>query len=214
MLEEASIIKIKQGIDVSHLMRQVNSRSPAGIKSILLQCLFSKESWVGFLGTAQKSAWVAFPEKVIGHISTEEGNKSYSAPSRQWHCPYYGEGDHSAKFCPVIKKLESKGWVRNKLLQRRFIRDIKNEEDEYHVNPANKNDLQYFCKNVRNNSSCFLKNTKLKGSDIKVLVDTGADVSLIPKELTKELRGEISKYKCRTPPLTYAFSDLSCYLPS
>lgn len=50
----------------------------------------------------------AFPEKVINQVQPgqefEKGNKP------EWFCPYHGKGDHAAKFCPVINKLEKLGW--------------------------------------------------------------------------------------------------------
>ncbi|KAI5148608.1 hypothetical protein ENBRE01_0423 [Enteropsectra breve] len=193
MLEEAGAIKAKQGIDATHLMRQVISRSPAGIKSILLQCLFAEDTWEIFLGTAEKAAWVAFPEKVIGRVSNDYDNKTAANQSKIWYCPYHGEGEHSAKYCPVIKKLESKGWMRKQpSSQRRFVRDIRYEDAENgSENQLNKDSSIYLCNNIKNHSSCFLKEAKLGKDTIKVLLDTGADVSLIPEKLTTKYKDQI-----------------------
>ncbi|KAI5155152.1 hypothetical protein ENBRE01_3492, partial [Enteropsectra breve] len=86
-------------------MRQVISRSPAGIKSILLQAWMDNQSWDHFMSTAEKSAWVSFPEKVVGQVTKEGGcNRNV----KQWFCPVHIEGDYSIKYCPTIRKVFKK----------------------------------------------------------------------------------------------------------
>ncbi|KAI5152247.1 hypothetical protein ENBRE01_2684 [Enteropsectra breve] len=82
ILEEVRRIKIKQGINTEHLMRQILSRTPAGINSILLQSLFNEDSRESFLGIAEKAAWVAFPEKVIRRV---ESGKLKDNEERKWY---------------------------------------------------------------------------------------------------------------------------------
>lgn len=81
-------------------------------------------------------------------------------------------------------RLENLGWKR-----KQFEKDNQRNND-----PFNKNDLNYFCKNVNNTICNKSLEDKLKrnlvlvkgqfgNKEIDVLIDTGADVTLFNKEM-------------------------------
>ncbi|KAI5153784.1 hypothetical protein ENBRE01_3252 [Enteropsectra breve] len=75
---------------------------------------------------------------------------------------------------------------------RRFVRDKRYEDAENgSENQLNKDSSIYLCYNIKKYNSCFLKEAKLGKDTIKVLMDTGADVSLIPEKLTTKYKDQI-----------------------
>ncbi|MGL6008340.1 MAG: hypothetical protein ACRC1D_02700 [Culicoidibacterales bacterium] len=130
LLKDAKIIIMTHGVSKEHAMRQVIARSPAGLKSLLLQVAQQGVEWEEFLRQAENAAWVVFPERIVGRVSEEHkmaeigridsGLKKYSnkkehgmgsqkdGNEKLWYCHLHGKGDHSTKFCNVVKLLEKK----------------------------------------------------------------------------------------------------------
>jgi hypothetical protein len=71
LLRDARIVKSTRGVNVEHIMRQVISRSPAGLKSLLLQVAHQCVGCEEFLRQAESAAWVVFPEQIIGRVENE-----------------------------------------------------------------------------------------------------------------------------------------------
>jgi hypothetical protein len=139
-------------------MRQVIARSPAGLKSLLLQVGQVGVQWEEFLRQAENAAWVVFPDKIVGRINTNENEVRRSSyvenkkdfedmvskvTKRSGIAIYMEKGNHSTKFCKVVKLMESKGWKRNKNdLVTRDIRDLS--DDSVSKCDLNKKDDCYF----------------------------------------------------------------------
>lgn len=190
LIKDAKDIKSTKGINVDHLMRQVIARAPAGIKSLLLQAASSGAEWERFLWEAENGAWVVFPEKIVCRIQ-EEGEQQEinrirggwekelgGKKSGAWYCHYHGQGDHSTKYCEVVRTLESKGWIRYQPSQTGKAREKSGGS-------GNKNSPNYVCKKrvLRISENPFFVKGDIKGKQIPVLFDTGADVSIINKQL-------------------------------
>lgn len=138
------------------------------------------------MNTAEKASWVSFPEKVVANLKKEQ----IASSERKWVCPYHGEGVHPVKYFPVIKKVESLGWRRVSTLvtKRKYGRINKIQKEVDLVPNFSKSNSDYF----RNINSCFLKYGRVQGKNVKVLLDTGADVSLIPESLVDKKNSKIS----------------------
>jgi hypothetical protein len=54
-------------------------------------------------------------------MNQERGNKF---DSREWYCHLHGKGNHSTKFCKIVKELESIGWVRKQ--KNAIVREVQN----------------------------------------------------------------------------------------
>ncbi|MGL5708894.1 MAG: reverse transcriptase domain-containing protein [Aeromonas sp.] len=201
LLKDAKLIIAARGVSKEHAMRQVIARSPAGLKSLLLQVASQGVEWEEFLRQAESAAWVVFPERIIGRVIEDHQEaeigliKKYTREKekfkrfnnnfkgvegeRMWFCHIHGKGDHSTKFCKVVKLLESKGWTRNK--NKNGIRSVNenfNEENEINSNDSYLSKRSK--KQIRRNP--FFVNGNINGRPAQMIIDTGADVSLIDKK--------------------------------
>ncbi|MGL6009302.1 MAG: retroviral-like aspartic protease family protein [Culicoidibacterales bacterium] len=194
LLKDARVVKETRGVSIEHVMRQIIARSPAGLKSLLLQLAQSSVKWEEFLQHTENSAWVAFPEKIIGRVEQQvevesevrkigvsksikgrlksSNDKHYDKKS--WYCHFHGEGDHSTKFCKVVQKLEAKGWKRGSM--EKNVRAIEEEKDLL-------NDLHYSSSIKNTEKNPFFIEGEINGKNIPLIIDTGADVSIINKNL-------------------------------
>ncbi|KAI5151210.1 hypothetical protein ENBRE01_1972, partial [Enteropsectra breve] len=190
LLKDAKMINLTKGISTSHLMRQVIARVPAGIKSILLHNAQSGSSWDEFLKQGEDAAWMAFPEKITGRISSTNGdmsenqcnaffkkNQQRAGPSRRY-CHLHGEGSNSTKFCKVIQQLEKQGW--KKTTSNKSINQVEiSEEIEESGDNKMINNYSTCLHSINTISNPFFYTARFNGQEIPVLIDTGADVSLI-----------------------------------
>ncbi|KAI5152234.1 hypothetical protein ENBRE01_2675 [Enteropsectra breve] len=137
LLKDVKLINATKGINATHLMRQVLARSPAGIKSILLQTTKSGATWEDFLKQGEDASWMTFPEKITGRITDEtkyqndtrcNAVKRNVSPAAKRFYHLHGEGNHSTKLCIVIQQLEKKGWKRENFTN--SMRAIEEEENE------------------------------------------------------------------------------------
>ena len=202
LLSEARILKETKGISESHLMRQIISRAPAGLKSHLIGIARSGIEWEGFLRSAEEEAWVVFPEMIVGSIEEQKENNSVDINNimrdknhrnnfnknngKKWFCHLHGEGNHSTKFCEIIKTLESKGWVR-KGRNIANIQEISEEKENLNKFNSSYNICNHKLGTGNRQHNPFHRLGRLKGKNIPVLLDTGADVSLIHKDLLPDI---------------------------
>ncbi|KAI5150401.1 hypothetical protein ENBRE01_1475 [Enteropsectra breve] len=209
LLKDAKLINATKGINATHLMRQVIARSPAGIKSILIQTAQSGATWEDFLKQGEDAAWMAFPEKITGRITDEtmyqndtrcNAIKRNAGPAAKRFCHLHGEGNHSTKFCKVIQQLEKKGWKRESSTN--SMRAVEEEENE-DIKDINNYSL---CVNeLKAHYNPFFVDAFFNGKTIPVLIDTGADISLINErfldgdtEIIKEYQGRL-RSACGAP---------------
>ncbi|KAI5173428.1 hypothetical protein PAEPH01_1968 [Pancytospora epiphaga] len=205
LLRDARTLKRSRGISVDHLMRQVIARSPAGLKSLLIQSVQSGASWNTFLQAAESSAWVVFPERLVNSItqvggSTMQEVNRFSKNSngynkqrngkRDQYCAIHGNCAHGTVECRLVKLVEDKGWCCNRSPGNRVNEMV---EERALDNQANKNfsvnklKIDHYPSVYKNP---FFVKGQVEGKDTEVLVDTGADVTLINKALvdpTKQL---------------------------
>ena len=57
------------------------------------------------MGGVERSAWIAFSEKVVAAVEEKRGKRGGS-----FFCYYHGHGDHGTGRREVIIKLEQQGW--------------------------------------------------------------------------------------------------------
>lgn len=199
LLKDARKIKEGKGISVSHLMREVISRAPAGIKSLLLQIAGNGASWETFLREAENAAWIVFPEKILGGVEPQsldakdvlyisKGSKN-PAKAKEQFCHYHGKGNHTTNKCEVVKKMEEQGWSRT--LRKMPVRAIRETQEE-HSEGMNKAFERYRGPNkvTKSNKNPFFVSGKIGEVSMPILIDTGADATLVSKRTLKgNLRG-------------------------
>ena len=136
-------------------------------------------------GVFRKDCWeIKTNDNRINKFSSGNFRKQNDMSNKTWFFPLHGRGNHSAKYCKVIKALESKGWSRNFTKQAGVVAN-----DEEDLNKGNSNYVVHINRVVGNNSF-HLKGEIIK-REISVLIDTGADVTLISEKLLNKRRGKM-----------------------
>lgn len=217
LLKDARVVKATRGMNVLHLMRLVIAKSPAGLKSLLLQIAQQGTEWEEFLRQAESAAWMIFPSKIINRVEDvtdientvnaigSENNKKnkekYSGfTKKEWFCHIHGKGNHSTKFCKVVKLLESKGWRRKNYQVAGDIDAIEHRGTNLNKDYEN----SYGSKNIKKNNP-FCIDGKIRETTIPLLLDTGADATIINQELLKKCK--ISKFEDSNANLRSATGD-------
>lgn len=180
LLKDATLLYRRKAVCSEALMKQLIVRSPGDIKSLLLQAASVRPTWAAFIKSAEDSAWIAFPERIVNEVNIEGGSQqqdeeaeqavsAVSINNNQLYCHLHGKGKHSTSQCEVVKLVESKGWTR----VRKEHKHINKNSSSYIYSTFNK---------VNKIVSLFKKELTMQGKKYAVLLDTRADVSLIKNE--------------------------------
>lgn len=139
-------------------------------------------NWQSILKIAEDEAWTAFPERIIGSVEATEpacdeesdyiegigASRRFQPTGKggEWFCHFHGKGNHSSKFCEIIRKLEQQWWKRE---------GFNGHEERSKRDGLNKRDFSYSvigsCAGKRNP---FLVTGKLNNVKTQFLVNTGA----------------------------------------
>ncbi|KAI4293327.1 hypothetical protein PAPHI01_2601, partial [Pancytospora philotis] len=181
LLADATTCFRRGCINSEPLIKQVIVRSPGDIKSMLLQAASESLDWTAFVTKAEGAAWIAFPEKVVNEVTTHDaqdiGHAQIEAIGTQGftkYCRLHGNGSHFTSDCEVIKLVESKGWRRGKQDRESQSNFNKNRKD-YIVYSTKK-----ICSEIKEDG--FKKEITIGTEKGMVLLDTGADVSLMRRD--------------------------------
>ncbi|KAI4292770.1 hypothetical protein PAPHI01_2044 [Pancytospora philotis] len=181
LLADATTCFRRGCINSEPLIKQVIVRSPGDIKSMLLQAASDSLDWTAFVTKAEEAAWIAFPEKVVNEVTTHDtqdiGHAQVEAISTQGfikYCRLHGNGSHFTVDCEVVKLVESKGWRRGRQ-DRGDQKNINKNRKDYMVYSAKEG-----CSGIEQDG--FRKEIMIGTKKGMVLLDTGADVSLMRRE--------------------------------
>ncbi|MGL5706969.1 MAG: retropepsin-like aspartic protease [Aeromonas sp.] len=206
LLRDASLLLNKGCINGRSLIQRVISKSPTEIKSLLIIKAETSGSWDSFRKTAEESAWVAFPEKIVNsverRIKQEEEDQQPTETVRiqrqtdqrikkSLFCQIHEYGNHKTNECHIVKLVESKGWVRQRKQSKTDNDFIKNELPYYTMHSMNKEDR----------ANNFFSNASINNKTIRVLLDTGADISVIQRDLVPS-HWKINKIRMRAASAT------------
>ncbi|MGL5707931.1 MAG: reverse transcriptase family protein, partial [Aeromonas sp.] len=88
------------------------------------------------------------------------------------YCHIHDYGNHKTNECEIVKLVESKGWVR---------KNKKVEREEFNKRKTNYYMLHSSISTVTDNP--FKLSSTIEGKPVKILIDTGADISIMPTSI-------------------------------
>jgi hypothetical protein len=192
MLKHATILVQRNSISTVSLIRKVTTITPSEIKSLLLQFAGNSPTWESFRKAAEDNAWVAFPEKAIfqvrqgefhagehGELSESEASTGYvQAAYRKTDnfCRLHGDCDHGTLNCEIIRLVEAKGWKRVAFEKKdKYWQEKKNKRRDFYS--------LFTCTSKALPTKLIHVKAAYNNHPCTVLIDTGAEVSLINNKL-------------------------------
>ena len=185
MLRDADLMLRRGCLTNEHLMKQVIVRAPVDIKAMLLQLAYEGCDWDTFRSRAENTTWIAFPDNIINVVSkvaepnVNQVRSTKQEFSRRQHCRLHGDCDHSTKDCAIVKLVESKGWRRKPM----NVNSAAASDEDSIMNKEHCNYSSKFLKNPFYFNGVLTNANSIKGKQVKLLLDTGADVSIISEKL-------------------------------
>ncbi|KAI5148531.1 hypothetical protein ENBRE01_0392, partial [Enteropsectra breve] len=203
MLKDASYLSDRGYMSFDALTDRIITRSPSEIRIALWQAAGHMGSIFDLIKVAEKIIPLTFGKPAIPTASdintSQEFNRvqffkpknitKHSAITKKW-CKIHGECFHSTKECRKLRSLNSNrhqvdySTSNNAVLYDSDENDINKSQSSYYFSSTQilKSDFPVL-------NSPFKRTTVINGKQYKILIDTGADTSLIPKDLvTKEHR--------------------------
>ncbi|MGL5707633.1 MAG: retroviral-like aspartic protease family protein [Aeromonas sp.] len=185
LLRDATAIFEKKMMSNETLAQMIVTKSPSEIKALLYQTALSVSSWDAFVQKAEEVSWIAFPDKMLTRV--EENRKSNPNMNRPFKkrmkkfCVLHGEGSHSTRECKRLDEMLE--------LERKDINSKKKNVYEVEIDrePGAENKNSFIYSHFSKNSNPFFIYGAVKGNSIKILLDTGADISLIPKSKVENI---------------------------
>ncbi|KAF9760555.1 Transposon Tf2-6 polyprotein, partial [Nosema granulosis] len=201
LLKYANDLFKKNYMNITPLTQVVINKAPVEVKALLLQAAESVPTWDQFLKRAEDVAWIAFPDKTLNCI---EKCSRVATVSSETYCEWHESRSHNTKDCEFLKQLKSqykKGNVKmyNRGRSNSYAKNVRtisgNNEDCEHCScqpkntPSSADDInkQFFIysTNSKLTNNPFFLNLWSGAESFKCLVDTGADVSIIPSSIVE-----------------------------
>ncbi|KAF9751293.1 Retrovirus-related Pol polyprotein from transposon, partial [Nosema granulosis] len=206
----------KEIVRIEVLAQMVVDKTPGEIRACLYQAGLAIASWEQFIQTAEEMASISFPEKLISRVQNEymhqrtrnEGEQPRRVDGRvsrpekgdeqrftqvvkKKYCRLHGEGNHWTKFCPLFTEIIDR---ERKKIRRNVSRVNEGTESEESREDDNKRVIYCFNR-IRHYKNPFFVTGEINGEHRQVLLDTGADVSLVGiKDLQDDLE-KLEEYK-------------------
>ncbi|KAF9762429.1 Retrovirus-related Pol polyprotein from transposon [Nosema granulosis] len=219
----------KKYMNIIPLTQVVINKAPVEMKALLLQAAETVQSWDQFMKRAEDIAWIAFPDKTLNRV---ESNARPISPKN--YCEWHESDTHNTRDCSFLKQLKEqykRGSIR--IYKRGNFQDYKNkrnsndskvirnifERDEgcqhceesgsagaIEMNSNNKRFSIYTFKNTKTHNPFFI-NLWVGRTCHVGLIDTGADVSIVPSSLIKEIQNT-TKHKTNIRVTSACGNDL------
>ncbi|KAI5149382.1 hypothetical protein ENBRE01_0870 [Enteropsectra breve] len=190
-LKDASILNRVQYLSVEALKDIISNKVPGHLKPTIRQAGQANKSWQEFMKYMEENV---LPTMISinncgvdsnASIHVEGGFSSVKTSSykkqeknRSQKCPIHGLG-HSENSCFVIKKLKQQGYSlkKNFSYQNSNVNAIDDDEDESkNISSSSFNYKNYKLKNP------FMKKGLVYENEAPILIDTGADTSIVNKK--------------------------------
>jgi hypothetical protein len=217
MLRQATTICERKVITPNALAEMVAHKAPAEIRALLFQTSKSVTTWEQFVQVAEELAPIAYRDKILARVeshvkkdfrkaeqtrggsrdqhfrqqyfSQERRNVNGAPPRNQgqgkFYCQLHGFGSHKTSQCDQVTEMVKKEKAR---LGIRTVESdaVEEKEDNASMEVQNKNVIYYFTRLGATKNPFFIKG-EIGGRTRTILLDTGADVSLVD---VKDLRGQ------------------------
>jgi hypothetical protein len=182
LLRDGTWIHEKNMMNNTALAQMIVNKSPIEIKALLYQTASMVNTWDEFVQKAEEVAWIAFPDKELSRVE-HESNKTHhyktTKRSSEKYCILHGKGSHSTKECKKFTEVLSK----ERLVARGRKTEVNRAETELEkTKEEEKNEFGFIYSFSSSYGNPFFIDCKIGNKIYKALIDTGADVSLIPYE--------------------------------
>lgn len=164
------------------LVKNVIARAPCDIKAILNDEAYGANSWFEFKKGAEGATWIAFPERIVQRVEKYNPQKQFKKRDQrkqtEAYCLIYGAGNHFTRQCRDLRKKEE--FERGKRKKNGNANVIESEEQEPSENDNFIQTILGIDTSLKRNP--FFINIYNGSKKNRVLLDTGADVSVINKK--------------------------------
>jgi hypothetical protein len=168
-------------MNTSALVQVLIGKCPDNIKGLLFQAMEQCKDWSSFIQRAEQVAWLAFPDKLLNRVSVSEKTKKPKPPRMKRWCELHGEGTHDTEYCKVLKLIKSKGWNKSKNVAAVHVAVPEEKALEEEEDSSIKTHFYSQCSISAVNP--FFTSLELNGVKTRCLLDTGADISIIHKDV-------------------------------
>ncbi|WUR05035.1 endonuclease [Vairimorpha necatrix] len=209
MLQEATVIYERSLINLDALCQMVINKSPMEIKALLYQTATTVQTWQGFIQKAEEISWIPYPDKMLARTKLHDNagrgphtnfykekgfkrNITHEKLPRHTNkrCTLHGECNHSTRDCKALTIILNR--ERNNL-KRKNINAV--EEYESDEKDHDNKEIEFYLHHIQNSFNPFFVESRLFNKNTKVLLDTGADVSVINyNDIPQEERNKIIRY--------------------
>ncbi|KAM0678817.1 hypothetical protein BDAP_000602 [Binucleata daphniae] len=161
------------------------SKAPRVLRTILYN-YYSKTStdWQSFMKIGENNMWLIQPDETRIALANIAEKTTYEKRNDKT-CLLFEKCSHSTDFWIILKKLKNRGYCIMKTSDKdeltEFRRENSNKLNNEHVkNNTYKNHYINDVLSIKTENP-FIKTVQINGKEHKGLIDTGADISLIPQ---------------------------------
>ena len=180
LLKDATILAEKKLMSVSCLAKIVINKSPDTIRQLLFLIGEKSQTWHEFVAEAEKTLMVAYPDSIINTMRSKQNPATYNI------CIIHGQCTHNTNECRDIKRLialrqnKKQRFQKNQFSKSRInVIEEKAEDGQLNSSDSNEFNLVYSMSKFSAHNPFFF-NAIYNGRTIKFLIDTGADISVLP----------------------------------
>lgn len=189
LIKDTTIIIERGGMNVEMVIKIVINKMPGALKPMAYQIGYENYDWVDFVRRLEECAWMGFmnsiPESREEDKNICEVKQVGAFKQKRVKCLIHGWCRHTTEECWSIKKLAARSKNKNKNVNA-LCETTHTHEQEKDI--FNKDQSVYFV-NVNYKPSPFIKQVIIDNTTLDILIDTGADITLIkqsdiPKNMT------------------------------
>lgn len=184
MMKDANYLFDNGYMSLHALADRIISRSPSEIRIALFNAAGSAKNMFDFSKAAEKVIPLAFGREGSMNAVRFQPMKTYKQKKpadnrKDKFCELHGKLGHSTDECSTLTKLKKLGWEKNTTLSStNMVESDKNESND-EVNQS----FYFSFSSLNNIVNPFSITGMIKDSKIPILIDTGADLSLVSKTL-------------------------------
>ncbi|KAM0679567.1 hypothetical protein GINT2_002196 [Glugoides intestinalis] len=182
MMRDASYLFEQGYMSLQAVADRMISRSPPEIRIALWNIAGVAQNMFDFSKAAEQVIPLAYGKEVSMSNQAQvnfvkKKNFPGSSKSQKKWCEVHGEKGHTTQECLTIRKLKEKGWRQQRPTANTVKTEKKDEESK-----EDSNYYYYFSAQDAGNkfTNPFLITGKLNQKKAKILLDTGADLTLLP----------------------------------
>ena len=183
MLKDANYLFNSGYMSLHALSDRIVSRSPSEIRIALFNLASSVKNMFDFSKAAETVIPLAYGREgtmnaIAFHKNVDNHPPNYTVRNKTKYCELHGKIGHSTEECTTLKKLQRLGWEKKKSAAINKV-ELADKDPLQEI----KDSLYFSSYDLPISSNPFIKTAKILGNSIPLLIDTGADLSLVSKHI-------------------------------